>query len=102
MVRQIRNWHILCSDNSYLAPELRAAVVVGECDWGPNGKPYVQTSQIADFDGRVCTTRSGSRYELVGDPNSDFAEDYEGIDLTAPFQAFYDDLRFRCAPLRAA
>jgi hypothetical protein len=102
MARQIRNWHILCTDNEYLAPELRAAVVVGECDWGPNGRPYVQTSQIADFDGRICTTRSGSRYELVGDPNPDFKEDYEDIDLDHPFAAFRAQLRFNCASLRAA
>lgn len=99
MTRQITNWHILCSDNEYLAPEMRAAVVIGEHE-GPNGEPYIQTSQVADFDGRVCTTRSGSQYELVGDPNPRFKEDYEGVDLEAPFAAFYAKLRFRCAPLR--
>jgi hypothetical protein len=76
-------------------------VVIGEHE-GPNGEPYIQTSQIHDFDGRVCTTRSGSRYELVGDPNPNFAEEYEDIDLEAPFAAFHAEARFRCAELRAA
>jgi hypothetical protein len=99
MVRQITDWHILCSDNRYLAPELRAAVVVGRCE-GPNGEPYVQTSQVAAFDGRHCVTRSGSRYELVGDPSPNFKEDYEGVDLDAPFAAFHRQRRFACAPVR--
>jgi hypothetical protein len=96
MAQQITNWHILCSDNRYLAPEMRAAVVIGEC-MGPRGEPYIRTSQIHTFDGRVCTTRSGSRYELVGDPNPNFSEDYEDIDLENPFAAFHADLRFACA-----
>jgi len=93
---KIRNWHIVVSDNSYLCPELRCAVVCGETDH-PDG-PHIRTSQVASFNGRAFTTHSGTRYELEGDPVQAFLDALDGLalDCDHPFAALHTDNRFRC------
>ena len=92
-MKRIQNWTIVCSDDPYLAPELRAAVVVGEVDW--DEKKYIRTSQIASFSGRKFITHSGSEYELDGDPGQQFLDnlDKSGLDImmSHPFAALHSN-----------
>jgi len=56
--------------NPYRAPESSRLYLEGVCE----GKP-ITTSHIVDVvEPRVCLTRSGSLYRLVGDPDPAYAE----------------------------
>lgn len=73
---QITNWSFVFP-NPYRAPEAQRSCISGVCperrreirpDTSTPNKP-ISTSYIVEAKGRVLTTRSGSVYELVGDPD---------------------------------
>jgi len=83
MAYQLKNWAVVGNMDPYLPPECRKISLMGEI-YGrgkrefdgkefPDGKA-VYTSSIKEVNGRMITTRSGSTYELVGDPNVEYLE----------------------------
>jgi hypothetical protein len=61
----------------YLPPEAFGIYLAGEI-YGRGGRfvdgKKVTTSRVVSVDGRMITTKSGSVYELVGDPESGYLD----------------------------
>ena len=83
MAYQLKNWAIVSDCDPYTPPECQKSRLNGEV-YGrepresdgytfPDGK-RITTSSIKEVNGRVITTRSGTVYELVGDPDPDYLE----------------------------
>lgn len=82
--------------NPYAAPEVRglptvAGKIASENERFPVGKNLV-SSGIVKIEGRVFTTKSGSVYEVVGDPSPRWLEDMERarqeVDLQNPLKGW--------------
>jgi len=95
----INDWAIMHNMSGYLAPELREPRLVGEItehpNWHGNQGPQkfdppkrMVSSRLESAEGRVVTTRNGTRYEL-GTINPEYkewlAEHHPGSDPDEPF-----------------
>ncbi len=68
----LSNWALeFARGDAYDAPEIRGLCLVGEVAGHPRRPDgtRVKTSPIVAVEGRVVRTRSGSVYELNGDPH---------------------------------
>ena len=66
---QLKEWGVVSPFNPYVAPEVQPRRLSGiRVDTGKG----IITSPIIGATGRVITTRSGSRYELVGPSSDDY------------------------------
>jgi len=84
MAYQLKNWAVVYKDwDGYTAPEAMKLYLSGEVYGRPpresDGKEFpdgkrVWTSSVKEVNGRLITTRSGSVYELVGDPEPGYLE----------------------------
>ena len=83
MAYQLKNWAVVSNQDSYTPPECvklhLSGEVYGRDPRASDGKEFpdgkkVYTSSVKDIDGRLITTRSGSVYELVGDPDPEYLE----------------------------
>jgi hypothetical protein len=83
-VHDMTDWAVVPGerDNPYIAPEVAGICLWGLCPTraavvGRSGDPThkVYTTPVAEYDPttRIATTRSGTRYRLVGDPAPDYA-----------------------------
>lgn len=67
MIPVIHDWSTCSgSDNPYLAPEVAGVAIQGRAFGMPDHKEGggIRTSRIVTVEGRVVTTRSGSKYRL--------------------------------------
>lgn len=80
---RLERWGVVLNGNVYQAPECQARALQGVV-YGHPKKPdgtSVQTSAIVGVDGRLVTTSSGTTYELVGEPDDDYAAYLRGAGL---------------------
>jgi len=79
MAYQLKNWAVVQSPNTdpYLPPEAFGIYLGGEI-YGRGGRfvdgKRVVTSRVVSVNGRMITTKSGSVYELVGDPEPGYLD----------------------------
>lgn len=85
MSYQLKNWSVVQSPNGdpYLPPEMFGIYLAGEI-YGRGGRfvdgKKVWTSRVVSVNGRMITTKSGSVYELVGDPEPEYLAFLKEID----------------------
>lgn len=80
---ELRNWTLCSGGDEYTPPEYRPLCVGGQVDYHPvlgacpEGSKLV-SSPIVRVEGNVVETKSGSRYKLMGPPDSFFIESVLG------------------------
>lgn len=80
--------------NEFAAPELCEYCLEGVVEGHPRKKDgtHVLTSAIVGTEGRLVRTASGTTYELVGEPNADYAQYLQemgrGYDPDNPVKVF--------------
>lgn len=89
-MHKLSDWSVVPL-HRYAAPEL-GKCVAGTVSEGHRlfGQGQIRTSPIEKVTGRVVTTESGSRYELVGPPSEDYVQWLEdnGHDSSDPVPTF--------------
>jgi len=73
---KLTNWGTKHTGDVYTAPELRRLYLCGDL---PNGKRVTTSAVVAKEGSRTYRTRSGSLYELSGDPDPAYVAYLQGI-----------------------
>lgn len=74
---QLSNWSVsIGSTNPYIPPEMVGIKLMGIVQGHPIKRDghHVLTSRVVHVDGRFITTKSGTIYELIGDPCKDYLD----------------------------